>query len=303
MAELIVYGIVLGSIITLGAIGLSLVYGILRFAHFAHGDFMTLGAYCALLFSGLFAQAGVSSQPLGPFSFGFNLLLSFLPAVLLAAGVALGVDRFFYRRLRKLRLSPVLMAMASLAIAFVIRSIVYITWGPDFHFYVSGLRTSWDLPFGIKLRPDQVFILGVVVILVVSLHLFLGKTKIGKALRATADNPDLARVSGINTDAMVAWTWTIGIVLASVAGILLGIDAQVRPEMGWAFLIPLFAAVILGGIGSFYGALLGGLTIGIVQQVSTQWLLPSYKPAVAFSILILMLLFRPRGLLGGRYGA
>ncbi|MEE9399339.1 MAG: branched-chain amino acid ABC transporter permease [Dehalococcoidales bacterium] len=303
MAELIVYGIVLGSIIALGAIGLSLIYGILRFAHFAHGDFMTLGAYGALLFSGLLAQAGVSSQPMGPFSFGLNLLIAFVPAMLLAAGVALGIDRFFYRRLRALRLSPVLMAMASLATAFVVRSAVYIAWGPDFHFYTSGLRTLWHLPLGIKLRPDQVFIIGTVVILVVSLHLFLNKTKIGKALRATADNPDLARVSGINTDAMVAWTWVIGILLASVAGILLGIDSQVRPEMGWTFLIPLFAAVILGGIGNPYGAVLGGLSIGIVQQVSTEWLLPSYKPAVAFSILILMLLFRPRGLLGGRDGS
>lgn len=303
MAELIVYGIVLGSIITLGAIGLSLIYGILRFAHFAHGDFMTLGAYGALLFGGLLAQAGVSSQPIGPFSFGLNLLLSFIPAALLGAAVALGIDRFFYRRLRVLRLSPVLLAMASLAVAFIIRSAVYISWGPDFHFYVSGLRPSWDLPLGIKLRPDQIFILGVVVILVVGLHLFLTKTRIGKALRATADNIDLARISGINTDAMIAWTWVIGIVLASIAGILLGIDAQVRPEMGWAFLIPLFAAVILGGIGNPYGALIGGLSIGIVQQVSTQWLLPTYKPAVAFLILILMLLFRPRGLLGGGYGS
>lgn len=302
MAELIVYGIVLGSIIALGAIGLTLIYGMLRFAHFAHGDFMTLGAYGGLLFSGLLAQAGVSSQSIGPFSFGPNLLLAFIPAVLLGVGVALGIDRLFYRRLRALRLSPVLMAIASLAITFVVRSAVYIAWGPDFHFYVSGLRTSWFLPFGIKLRPDQVFILGVVVVVVVSLHLFLEKTKTGKALRATADNLDLARISGINTDAMVAWTWTIGIALASIAGILLGIDSQIRPEMGWTFLIPLFAAVILGGIGNPYGALLGGLSIGIVQQVSTQWLLPTYKPAVAFFILILMLIFRPKGLLGGRHG-
>jgi len=302
MPELIVYGIVLGSIITLGAIGLSLIYGILRFAHFAHGDFMTLGAYWALLFSGLLAEVGVSSQRLEPFSFGPNLLLSFLPAMALTAGVALGIDAVFYRRLRALRLSPVLLAMASLAVAFVIRSAVYIAWGPEFHFYVKGLRPSWLLPLGIKLRPDQVFILGVVVVLVAGLYLFLEKTKMGKALRATADNPDLARVSGINTEAMIAWTWVIGMALASVAGILLGIDAQVRPEMGWGFLIPLFAAVILGGIGNPYGALLGGLSIGVVEQVSTRWLLPSYKPAVAFTILILILLFRPRGLLGGRYG-
>lgn len=302
MLELIVYGIVLGGIITLGAIGLSLIYGILRFAHFAHGDFMTLGAYWALLFSGLLAQAGVSTERLSPFSFGPNLLLAFIPAMALTAAVAFGIDFIFYRRLRMLRLSPVLMAMASLAVAFVIRSAVYIAWGPEFHFYIKGLRPSWFLPFGIKLRPDQVFILGVVGVLVVGLYLFLEKTKMGKALRATADNPDLARVSGINTEAMVAWTWVIGMSLACVAGILLGIDSQVRPEMGWTFLIPLFAAVILGGIGNPYGALLGGLSIGIIQQVSTMWLLPSYKPAVAFIIMILILLFRPRGLLGGRYG-
>lgn len=302
MAELVVYGVVLGSIITLGAVGLTLVYGILRFAHFAHGDLMTLGAYLALLFAGLLAGAGVPAGRLGALSFGPNLLLALLLAMPLTALVAVAVDRVLYRRLREMRLSPVLLAMASLAVAFVLRSVIYIAWGPRFHFYVSGLRTTWLLPLGIKLRPDQLFILGVALGMVLALYLFLERTRMGKALRATADNPDLARLSGINTDAVVVWTWVIGGVMACTAGVLLGLDSQVRPEMGWGFLIPLFAAVILGGIGNPQGALVGGMVVGIAQQVSTYWLLPSYKPAVAFAILILLLLFRPRGLLGGRYG-
>ena len=119
---------------------------------------------------------------------------------------------------------------------------------------------------------------------------------------AFADNPDLARISGIDTERMILWVWAIGGGLAAMAGVLLGIESQLRPEMGWSFLLPLFAAVLLGGIGNPYGALVGGLTIGVAQQVSTYFLLPTYKPAVAFAILILVLLFRPRGIFGSRYG-
>ena len=131
-------------------------------------------------------------------------------------------------------------------------------------------------------------------------YLFLARTKTGKALRAVADNPDLARVAGIGTERMIVWTWAIAGALIAIAGMLYGIEAQLRPEMGWIFLLPLFAAIILGGQGSITGALAGGLVLGIAQQVSTAWLLPTYKPAVAFIIMILVLLFRPQGIFGRR---
>jgi branched-chain amino acid transport system permease protein/neutral amino acid transport system permease protein len=303
MAELIVYGIVLGAIIALGAIGLSLVYGILRFANFAHGDIMTVGAYVGLLMVGtLFPALGVSSGKLGPLSFGWPMLVAFLPAMAITSGAVIMADQVFFRTLRGRRASPILLAMASLALAFVFRSIVLIIWGPDFHFYTTGLRPSLALPLGIRLKPDDFFVFATAITLVILVYLFLERTKMGKALRATADNPSLARVSGINTEQMIIWTWGIAGALAAAAGILLGIQSQVRPEMGWGLLLPLFAAVILGGIGNPYGALVGGMVIGIAQQVSTAWLLPTYKPAVAFAILIIILLFRPQGIFGSRYG-
>ena len=140
---------------------------------------------------------------------------------------------------------------------------------------------------------------GRLLILVLLLYLFLQRTKLGKAMRATADNPQLAWVCGIDTGRVTAYTWGLGAALAATAGVLYGIDAQLRPDMGWSFLLPLFAAVILGGIGNPLGALVGGIILGVVQQVSTAFLLPTYKPAVAFLALILLLFARPRGLFGG----
>ena len=300
LPELVGYGVVLGSILTLGAVGLTLIYGIVRFGNFAHGDLMTVGAYLALLLTGkIFPALGISDRHLGPLSFGWVMLVSFVPAMLVTGLVAMGVDRLVYRRLRSLRVSAVMLAISSLAVAFVLRSLIYIAWGPDYHFYTPGLRPMLMLPLGIKLRPDQIFILVTAWALVIGLYVFLQRTKMGKALRAMADNPDLARVTGIPTERMTAWTWIIGGGMAAAGGVLLGIDSQVRPEMGWTLLLPLFAAVILGGIGNAYGALVGGMVIGIAQQVSTLWLLPTYKPAVAFFILILILLVRPKGILGG----
>lgn len=300
MAELIVYGIILGSIITLGAVGLTLIYGIVNFANFAHGDLMALGAYVVFfLVSTVLPAMGISDAPIGSLSFGWVTLLAFIPAMLLTGVVAVVADRLVYRRLRNLKVRPVMLAIASLAVAFVIRSLIYLAWGPDFHLYAQGLRTTWRLPLDIRLRPDQVVILVLSWSLVIALYIFLQKTKAGKALRAMADNPDLARASGIATERMIVLTWFIGGGMAAAAGIMLGIDSQVRPEMGWTLLLPLFAAVILGGIGNAYGALVGGLVLGLAQQVSTAFLSPAYKPAVAFIILILVLLVRPEGIFGG----
>jgi branched-chain amino acid transport system permease protein/neutral amino acid transport system permease protein len=189
--------------------------------------------------------------------------------------------------------------MASLGMAFILRSLIYIIWGPQFLFYTQELRPAWELPLEVRLRPDQLFIVVLALVFVGLLYLFLQRTKLGKAMRATADNPQLAWICGIDTQRVTAWTWLLGAALAAAAGVLYGIDAQLRPDMGWSFLLPLFAAVILGGIGSPVGALVGGLILGVVQQVSTAFLLPTYKPAMAFLVLIILLLARPRGLFGG----
>ncbi|NVM25264.1 MAG: branched-chain amino acid ABC transporter permease [Desulfobacterales bacterium] len=302
MAELFIYGIVLGSIISLGAIGLTLVYGIIRFANFAHGDFLTAGAYIALfMVTGVLSWIGIPDSNFGSLSFGWRMAIAF-PFSMLAVGcVAIVLDRVLYRKLRRKASGAVIFAMSSLGAAFIIRMIIFILWGADSLFYRPGiLRPALELPLGIKIRPDQILILLLVVFLITLLHFFLQNTKMGKAMRATADNMELALISGIDTERIIIWTWGIGGALAAAGGILYGIDVQLHPHMGWNFLIPLFAATILGSIGNMYGALIGGLTIGVAQQVSTAFLLPTYKPAVAFIIMILILLIRPQGIFGGR---
>jgi branched-chain amino acid transport system permease protein len=301
MAELAVYGIVLGSIISLGAIGVSLVYGILRFANFAHGDLMTAGAYVALfLVTGPLAWIGIPDNTFGPFSFGWRIVISFPISMIAVAGVAIFLDRILYKKLRDRGSGRVIMAMSALGASFIIRMGVLIIWGSDYLFYKPGLlRPALELPAGIKIRPDQILILIIVAVLVIVLHLFLQRTRMGKAMRATADNMELARISGLDIERVIIWTWAIGGGLAAAAGILYGIDVQLHPGMGWNFLLPLFAAAILGSIGNMYGALVGGLIMGVVQQLSTAILLPTYKPAVAFLIMIVLLLVRPQGIFGG----
>jgi branched-chain amino acid transport system permease protein len=299
--ELFVYGIVLGSIISLGAIGLTLIYGILRFANFAHGDLMTAGAYVALfMVTGPLSWVGIPDNTFGALSFGWRMLLA-LPFSMVAVGaLSLFFDRLIFRKLRQKGSGVVILAMASLGASFIIRMIVLILWGGDYRFYRPGiLRPAIELPLGVKIRPDQILILLIVVFLVSLLYLFLQKTKLGKAMRATADNMDLARISGIDTERVIIWTWMVGGALAAAGGILYGIDVQLHAGMGWNFLLPLFAAAILGTIGNMYGALVGGLVIGVTQQVSTAFLLPTYKPAIAFIIMILILLIRPQGIFGG----
>ena len=280
--QLIVYGVVQGGIITLGAVGVSLLFGILRFAHFAHGDLMTVGAYAALAFVG---------------GFGISVWLAFPFAIVIGVGVALLVDQLVYRRLR--RTAPVILLIASVGVALILRSLVQLIWGVDTQVFQQGIQFPLTF-FGLRIKPDQIYILIGAVCLVVLLHVFLQYTKLGKAMRAMADDPDLARVSGIDTERVILWTWAIGAALAVAAGIFLGLDTRLQPSMGWHLLLPVFAAAILGGIGKPYGAIAGGMTVGIAAEVSTLFIQPSYKPAVAFALMVIMLIVRPTGLFGAK---
>ena len=300
LLSLTVRGVMLGGILALGAIGLSLIFGVLRIPNFAHGDMMTTGAYLALLALSLLPVGA----PLGPFSFGYEFLVALVIAMPLVGLLGYGLDRLVFRRLRAQKSPPVIMAMAALGSAFLVRSLVYVFWGADFVFYYTGRpRPAFELFAGIRVRPDQLFILGLAFAMIVLVYLLLERTKMGKAMRATADNPELARVTGIDTESVIRWTWLIGGALAGAGGVMYGLDAQLRPEMGWWLLLPLFAAVILGTIGNAYGALVGALVIGIVWQVSSAFLNPAYGPGVAFVVLILVLLFRPQGIFGKPGGA
>lgn len=281
LLQLISNGIILGCIIALGSIGLSLLYGILKFGNFAHGDMMTLGAYFAFLFK---------------VQLGMPMWAAFVLAMALTAFVAIIVDQIIYKSLRKS--DSIILLIASVGVALILRNFIQLIWGPQNHFYDKGIQMPIKLGLGVRVKPNQILILVVTVALVILAHLFLRKTKMGKAMRAMSDNMDLAKVTGINTEQVIKWTWVLGAVLTAAAGILLGIDTHLSPSMGWNLLLPLFAATILGGIGSPYGAMLGGLVIGVSQELSTLVIPPTYKPGVAFLIMLLMLLIKPTGLMG-----
>ena len=299
LLSLLAWGVVLGGIIGLAGIGLSLVYGVLRFGNFAHGDLMTVGAYAALGLLGHLPR----TAPLRPLSFGWELVGALLGAMALTGALSVALDRLLYRPLRRRQSSPMLLAMASLGAAFFLRSAVYLVWGADFRFYYPGrARPSVALPLGVRVRPDQIFIVGLAAALVAVVYALLTGTRVGKAMRATADNPALARISGIDTERIAAVTWLVGGALAGAGGVMLALDSQLRPEMGWALLLPIFAAVILGGVGNPYGALAGGLVMGVVQQLATAVVNPAYAQGVALLVMVVVLLMRPRGLVGGIRG-
>ena len=293
--QLIVYGLISGSIISLGAIGLSLTYGILNFANFSHGDVMAVGAFLALAVLGLVKGIGIPSHPIGPFSFGLSMVVALVAAMALTAVVAIVIDRILYRRFRKS--GPIVLLIASVGVAFVLRNIVQFIWSPLPSYYIKKIQISKKF-LGIRMKPDEVFIILFAAAAALALHLFLTRTKMGKAMRATSDNVELAKVTGIDTERVVIWTWGIGAALAAAGGVMAGIeDKFITPELGWQLLLYIFAAVILGGIGSPYGAVLGGMIIGLSTEMSTAFIDTAYKPAVAFILLVIMLLFRPTGLI------
>lgn len=299
LISLTIWGVMLGGIISLGAIGLTLVYGVLKFPNFAHGALVTLGAYFAYSIASVLPQGA----PLRPFSFGYELMVSLILAMPIVAVVALLLDRVMFRPLRNRGANLVLFAMASLAGAFFLRSCIYLVWGSNFIFFYPGrANPALHLPGGIRVQADQIFVFVVAVILVVLTGLLLSRTRMGKAMRATANNPDLAQVRGINTERVIAATWILGAFLAAAGGVMYGLASQLRPEMGWWLLLPMFAAAIMGGIGSPAGAIIGAIIIGIAQQLSASFLDPAYGQAVAFVLLVLVLVMRPTGLMG-REGA
>ena len=293
--QLIVYGLISGSIISLGAIGLSLTYGILNFANFSHGDVMAVGAFLALAVLGLVKSIGIPDHPMGPLSFGLPMVIALVGAMVLTALVAIAIDRLLYTRFRKS--GPIILLIASVGVAFVLRNIIQFIWSPLPSYYIKEIQISKKF-FGIRMKPDEVFIILFVAAAALVLHLFLTRTKMGKAMRATSDNVELAKVTGIDTERVVLWTWGIGAALAAAGGVMAGIeDKFITPELGWQLLLYIFAAVILGGIGSPYGAVLGGMIIGLSTEMSTAFVDTAYKPAVAFILLVIMLLFRPTGLI------
>ena len=289
-----------GSLYALLALGLTLVFGILRFGNFAHVEIATLGAFVALtLVNGLGLPVVVGAA-----------------AAVLAGGVAgILLDRLVFSRLRGA--SSIMLMICSFGLGLAIRELIRATWGAPPIFFDVGLQRPYEV-LGVRLTPSQAATLVVTLVAVVGFHLMLTRTRLGTAMRATADNAALAEASGIDTATVIRTVWFIGSAFAALGGVLIGLQTQVHANMGLALMLPVFAAVLLGGIGNVYGAIAGALIIAGAQNIGlaidfgavgraigiagegSRYIPTGYKEAISFLILILVLLLRPQGLGGAR---
>ncbi|MEX0624693.1 branched-chain amino acid ABC transporter permease [Saccharospirillum sp.] len=322
--SVVINGAVIGSIYAMGAIGVTLVFGILRFAHFAHADMMTLGAFLVLILTALFPAVGPA--------IGLPTAFVMMPLAMVAtAFIAVGIDKLFYKKLRENNVKPVVMVMASVGVTLMLQGLIRFFAGTGTQsLYIDDRKAIFriDLPFesasrNLVVTEPQLLLFLSLVFAVVALHLFLNKSRLGKAMRAMSDNPDLAKVSGINTNTVVGVTWIIAGALACAAGTLLSLDVTLKPDLSFMILLPIFAAAIVGGVGSPYGALAGGFVVGLTETLAVfNWTfvlrpleqaipaldLPNtlafvpteYKITIPFFILLAILIWRPTGLFKGK---
>lgn len=316
LASLLWAGLVDSLYIGLAAIGLSMTYSILRFANFAHGDLITVGAFggwtVAYLLGGigaaglgsrllLDADGGAQAGELGMSILGSPLaiLVGLVAAAVFTILIALAVDQVVYKRLRDA--GGITLLIASVGVALALRYIIAIIYTQE----TRGLVASapyWEPPL-VPVGPINLHEMTLVVsalVLIVAVHLLLQHTKLGTSMRAMSDNRQLAQITGISTERVITATWIIGSGLAGVAGYLIVLDrSQITINLGWFLLLLIFAAVILGGIGSIYGALAGSLIIGVTINLSLVWIPSDLNEVAAFALMILVLIFKPDGLFGG----
>ena len=279
--QLVLNGIIAGSIYALFAVGLTMVYGVFRFINFAHGELIALGAYLALRFT----------QTL----FSLPIYYAVLPALVLTIAIGLAQERYVYRPLR--HGNRISLLIASIGLSYLLRNAIRIIWGSDLMTY--GLKPTRGLAFvGLSITGTQISMMAAAVLFLGGLYFLFTRTMLGKSLRAVADNMELAAIMGINMKRVSLAVWSLASVFAGVGGILLALDTSLEPLMGLTNMIKAFAAMLLGGAGNVWGALLGGLFIGIAENVGVAFVSPGYKDFISFAIIILVLLFRPKGLFG-----
>lgn len=313
-----------GAQLALGALGVTLIYGILRFSNFAHGDTMAFGTAMVILFTWWFQSMGITLGPLP------TALLALPFGILLTSLLVLGTDRAVYRFYRKQKAAPVILVMVSLGVMFVMNGITRLIIGVEeirfedgerFVINANDFKTATGLAEGLALRTTQVITIVTAVIVVAALFWFLNRTRTGKSMRAFSDNEDLALLSGINPERVVMVTWIIAAGLATIAGTLYGLDKAFKTFNYFQLLLPIFAAAIVGGLGSPLGAIAGGFLVAFSEVAFTyawkkvatyvlpeslapdglaQLLSTDYKFAVSFTILIIVLLFKPTGLFKGK---
>jgi branched-chain amino acid transport system permease protein len=290
----------MGSLIGLGAVGVTLSYSILRFANFAHGEFIAWGTYMTLVLTAAISTLfGGQTGTIGPLSFGWPLLVAGMVAAALTGGLAVALDRVLFSKLRS-KGNAIVMVMASFGASMALRSFLEFVFTSRPAYFTRDIQMAVPVGLGIRLTPDQFFLIFLTMIIVIGMDRFLTLSATGRAMRAVSENPALARVAGVDVESVIRATWIIAGVLATASGVMLGVTVQIRPFMGFDLLLPLFAAAILGGIGSMPGAMLGGLIVGVAEAAAVQIVGADYRAAVAFLILIAVLLVKPSGLFGVR---
>lgn len=314
LPQLLANGLVFSCIIILGAIGLSLIYSIADFANFAHGDTMTVGAFGAFVGAAVFGSGFTIVVPFTAavidlrvpvpdivlFELPLSLYLGLLVGMIIAACVVVVTERLVYKPLDA---GSIELLITSIGVALAYRALMQMAFGAEQRTYQisrQGRIALFDAALGVAVTPRDLVVVVLTGVLVVGLHALLQYTTLGQKMRATADNPNLARVSGIRTNEVILAMWVIGGALAAAGGVFLGIDTLVRPRMGFDILLVVFAAVILGGIGSVYGAMIGGLVIGMAHELTPviPFVPVEYAPAVAFALMVGILLVRPQGIRG-----
>ena len=280
-AQLLLNGIIAGSIYALFAVGLTMVYGVFRFINFAHGELIAWGAYLALFFT---------RAP-----FFWPVYFAVPPALVFTALIGLAQNRFVFEPLR--HGNRITLLIASIGLSYFLRNAIRFVWGSDLQTY--GLMPTRGIEFvGLSITVPQITMMAAAVLFLGILYMILTRTMLGKSLRAVADNMALAQIMGISIKKVGVAVWVLASFFSAVGGILLAIDTNLEPLMGLTNLIKAFAAVLLGGAGNVWGALLGGLVIGIAENLSVAFVSPGYKDFISFALIILMLLFRPRGIFG-----
>jgi branched-chain amino acid transport system permease protein len=281
--QLLINGIIAGAIYALVASGFSLIYSVNKFVHFAHGAVVAFSAYMAYFF---FSTLNIN--------FGFSVLF----ALIFASFLGWAMNYFVYRKFRKRKASDSILLIASFGLLILIESLILIFFGADVK-TINYLEVSRGIEiFGAIITPLQILIVAFSIVIFIGLFLFMKKTKLGKAMRAVSNNKDVAEIVGISSERIYSWSFIIGSLIAGVAGVLIGLEQNLEPTMGTGLIIKGFTAAIIGGIGNVYGAILGALLLGLAENFGI-WYLPSgYKDAIAFVILLIFLLFRPKGLLG-----
>ena len=279
--QAVLFGLINGSVIAVGAVGLTLSYGVTRFINFAYGEFLTFGAYAALIVVG----------------FGIGVPLAAVVAVGAVGLFGVVIAEGFFRPLRER--GPLPLLITSIGVAFVLRNLLRAVVGTESKQLPVPLMRPWNFA-GLHLNPVEALVLGTALVTMVVIHLLLQRTMLGKMMRATSGNRQLARVSGIDTDRIIQYTWLISASTGALAGVLLAVlFPPFRPIMGWDFLLVVFAATLLGGIGKPYGAMVAALIVGVSMSLGTTYLAADYRTGYAFAILVGVLLFYPEGIAGG----